>query len=100
MRLLARVSSNTPIFSIKDNLSRKRQLRWRKIGWESIMGKIHKQIISLLENSEKPLSLVEIAEQIGKPEKTVFKALRKLFSEGAIDCDNKSHLYCLAKEQS
>ena len=64
------------------------------------MGKIHKQIISLLEASQKPLSLVEIAEQIGKPEKTVFKALRKLFSEGTIDCDNKNRLYFLVKEES
>jgi DNA-binding IclR family transcriptional regulator len=63
------------------------------------MGKIHKQIISLLETLGKPLSLVEIAEQVEKPEKTVFKALRKLFSEGKINCDNKSHLYSLAKEQ-
>jgi DNA-binding IclR family transcriptional regulator len=63
------------------------------------MGKIHKQIISLLENSN-PLSLAEIAEQIGKPEKTVFKALRKLFSEGTINCDNKSRLYSLTKEQN
>lgn len=62
------------------------------------MAKIHKQIISLLENSEKRLSLVEIAEQIEKPEKTVFKALRKLFSDGKIDCDAKSRLYSLAKE--
>lgn len=64
------------------------------------MGKIDKLIISLLETSGKPLSLVEIAEQIGKSEKTVFKALRKLFSEGTIDCDNKNHLYSLAKGQS
>jgi DNA-binding IclR family transcriptional regulator len=64
------------------------------------MGKIHKQIISLLESSDKPLSLVEIAEQIEKPKKTVFKALRKLFSEGTIDCDNKNRLYSLTKEQS
>jgi DNA-binding IclR family transcriptional regulator len=65
-----------------------------------MMGKIDKIIISLLENSGKPLSLVEIAEKIGKPKKTVFKALRKLFSEGIIDCDNKNRLYSLAKEQS
>ena len=64
------------------------------------MGKIDKLIISLLETSEKPLSLVEIAEQIGKSEKTVFRALRKLFSEGTIDCDNKNHTYYLAKEES
>ena len=64
------------------------------------MGKIHKQIIALFETAEKPLSLVEIAEQIEKPEKTVFKALRKLFSEGTIDCDNKNRLYFLVKEES
>ena len=64
------------------------------------MGKIDKLVISLLETSGKPLSLVEIAERIGKPEKTVFKALRKLFSKGTIDCDNKNRLYSLAKEQS
>jgi len=60
------------------------------------VGKTDKLIISLLESSGKPLSLVEIAEQIGKPEKTVFKALRKLFSEGTIDCDNKNRLYSIA----
>ena len=64
------------------------------------MGKIDKLVISLLETSGKPLSLAEIAEQIGKPEKTVFKALRKLFSEGTIDCDNKNRLYFLTKEQN
>jgi DNA-binding Lrp family transcriptional regulator len=62
------------------------------------MGKIHKQIVKLLENSGKPLSLTEIAEQIGKPEKSVFKALRKLFSDGTIDCDNKIRQYSLAQD--
>jgi DNA-binding IclR family transcriptional regulator len=64
------------------------------------MGKIHKQIVSLLETSGEPLSLVEVAEQIGKPEKKVFKALRKLFSDGAINCDNKNRKYYLTKEES
>ncbi len=62
------------------------------------MGKIHKQIVSLLEMTGEPLSLFEVAEQIGKPEKTVFKALRKLFSDGKIECDNKARKYYLAKE--
>jgi len=62
------------------------------------MGKVEKQIISVLENSRKPLSLVEIADQIGKPPKTVFKSLRKLFDEGKIDCDIKNRQYMLAKE--
>ena len=64
------------------------------------MGKLHKQIVSLLETLEKPLSLVEVAEQVGKPEKTVFKALRKLFSDGTIECDNKNRTYYLAKKES
>lgn len=64
------------------------------------MGKIHKQILSLLETLGKPLSLVEVAEQVGKPEKTVYKALRKLFSEGTIECDNKNRTYYLAKEEN
>jgi DNA-binding IclR family transcriptional regulator len=64
------------------------------------VGKIHKQILSLLETLGKPLSLVEVAEQVGKPEKTVYKALRKLFSEGTIECDNKNRTYYLAKEEN
>ncbi len=64
------------------------------------MGKIDKQIISLLKTSGKGLSLVEIAEQIGKSEKTVYKALRKLFSEGTIDCDNTNRTYYLSKQEN
>ncbi|KPV62478.1 MAG: hypothetical protein AOA66_1333 [Candidatus Bathyarchaeota archaeon BA2] len=62
------------------------------------MGKVEDQIISVLEKSRKPLSLVEIAEQIGKPPKTVFKSLRKLFEKGKIECDNKNRQYTLAKK--
>ena len=62
------------------------------------MGKVEKQIISVLENSRKPLSLVEIADQIGKPQKTVFKSLRKLFEKEKIDFNAKNHQYTLAKE--
>jgi DNA-binding IclR family transcriptional regulator len=62
------------------------------------MGKVEKQVISALENSEKPLSLVEIADQIGKPPKTVFKSLRKLFEQEKVECDHKNRRYTLAKE--
>lgn len=62
------------------------------------MGKVEKQIISVLENSGKPMSLVEIADQIGKPPKTVFKSLRKLFEKREIDFDAKNRQYTLAKE--
>ncbi len=62
------------------------------------MGKVEDQIISVLENSKKPLGLVEIADQIGKPTKTVFKSLRKLFQKGKVDFDAKGRQYTLAKE--
>jgi DNA-binding IclR family transcriptional regulator len=62
------------------------------------MGKVDKQIISALENSKKPLSLVELADKLGKPPKTVFKSLRKLFEKGKVECDHKARQYSLAKE--
>ena len=65
---------------------------------ESIMAKIHKQIITLL--SEKPMTIVELAEKLEKTEKKVFNALKKLFSEDKINCDNKTRQYYLEKEQS
>jgi len=62
------------------------------------LGKVEEQIIEVLQKSVKPLTLVEIAEQIGKPPKKVFNPLRKLFEEGRVDCDNQSRTYRLAKE--
>ena len=62
------------------------------------MGKVEEQVISVLKNSGKPLSLTEIAEQIGKSPKAVFKSLRKLFEEGKIDGDVRTRKYALAKE--
>jgi len=62
------------------------------------MGKLDEQVFSILKNSGKSLTLPEIAEQMGKPPKTVFKALQKLFAEGKIDCDVKSRQYIVAKE--
>jgi len=62
------------------------------------MGKVEDQIVSLLGNSDKPLTLDEIASQIGKPSKTVFRSLRKLFEEGKVDCDIKTRRYTLTKK--
>lgn len=62
------------------------------------MGKVDEQVFSVLKSSGKPLTLAEIAEQIGKPTKTVFKALQKLFSEGKLDCDVKNRQYMVVKE--
>ena len=62
------------------------------------MGKVDEQVVALLKNSERPLTLVEIAEKLGKPPKTIFKALQKLFSEGKVDCDVSTRRYTFAKE--
>jgi DNA-binding Lrp family transcriptional regulator len=64
------------------------------------MAKIHKQIISLLETSDKPLPLAEIAEKLEKSEKKVYSALKKLFSDGEIDSDAKTRSYFLVKKKS
>ena len=63
------------------------------------LGKVDEQVVALLKNSESPLTLIEIAEKLDKPTKTVFKALQKLFSEGKITCDISTRRYTLAKEQ-
>lgn len=62
------------------------------------MGKVEEQIVDLLQKTGKPMTLVEIAEQVQKPSKSVFKALQKLFGDGKIDCDARTHSYALAKK--
>lgn len=62
------------------------------------MGKVDDQIIEVLKKAGKPLTLAEIAEQIGKPPKKIFSGLRKLFEAGKVDCDLKVHTYSLAKQ--
>jgi len=62
------------------------------------LGKTEEQIVEVLQKSNKPLTLVEIAEQLGKPPKKVFNPLRKLFEDGRVNCDIKAHTYRLAKE--
>jgi DNA-binding Lrp family transcriptional regulator len=62
------------------------------------MGKIDEQIIALLQKSGKPMALVEIADELGKPPKTVFKGLQKLFTQGKISSDVKTRTYALVKE--
>jgi DNA-binding IclR family transcriptional regulator len=62
------------------------------------LGKVDEQIVALLKNSQSPMTLVEIAEKLGKPPKTIFKALQKLFGEGKIDCDIRTRRYTLVKE--
>jgi DNA-binding IclR family transcriptional regulator len=61
------------------------------------LGKVDEQIVALLKSSSSPLTLVEIAEKLGKPPKNVFRALQKLFGEGKIECDIRTRRYTLAK---
>ena len=58
------------------------------------MAKIHNDILKLL--SEKPMTLVEIAETLEKTEKKTFNALKKLFSDGKINTNAKTRKYSLA----
>ncbi len=62
------------------------------------MGKAEDLIVSVLQKTGKPMTLVEIAEQAGKPPKKVFSSLRKLFEAGTVDCDLKNHTYQMAKQ--
>ncbi len=59
------------------------------------MAKLDEDVISLLKTSP-PLTLAEIAEKLGKPEKAVFRALRRLFEKGMIKCINRK--YALMKK--
>jgi DNA-binding IclR family transcriptional regulator len=56
-----------------------------------VVEKLESQIVSALQNSGKPLTLSEIALQVGIPEKKVYKSLRKLFEKGKIDCNNRRY---------
>jgi DNA-binding IclR family transcriptional regulator len=55
------------------------------------MGKLEEVVISALKDSGEALTLAEIAEKIGQPEKKVFKELRSLFEKGLIDTENKRY---------
>lgn len=59
------------------------------------MGKLEAVVISALKDSDKALTLAEIAGKIGQPEKKVFKELRSLFEKGLIDTEN--HRYKLSE---
>lgn len=59
------------------------------------MAKLDEDVVALLKNSG-PLTLAEIAEKLGKPEKAVFRALKRLFEKELIDSKNRK--YVLAKK--
>ena len=61
-----------------------------------LLGKLDKPVLELLQNSAQPLTLAEIAQRLNKPEKTVFKALRRLFETGQIE--TKGRQYAIANK--
>jgi len=61
------------------------------------LGKLDKPVLELLQSSSKPLTLAEIAQKLNKPEKTIYKTLKRLFEKGQID--TRGRQYTIAKEQ-
>jgi len=59
------------------------------------LNKVDELVVSTLKSANKGLTLAEIADRIGEPEKKVFRSLRKLFENEMIDCENRQ--YKLAK---
>lgn len=55
------------------------------------LNKVDELVIATLKNSDKPLTLAEIAQKTGESEKKVFKALRKLFENEIVDCQNRQY---------
>ncbi|MFB0501461.1 MAG: hypothetical protein ACETVP_03235 [Candidatus Bathyarchaeia archaeon] len=55
------------------------------------MAKLDDEIISLLKDSGVSMTLKEIAAKVGKPEKAVFKALRRLFEKEKVSCVNRQY---------
>lgn len=55
------------------------------------MPKPDEVVLTLLKESKESLTLAEIAERTGLPEKKVFKALRKLFAQELIDTENRCY---------
>ena len=59
------------------------------------LNKVDELVVSTLKDSEKGLTLKEIAEKTGQTEKKIFRVLRKLFENEMIQCEN--HMYRLLK---
>jgi DNA-binding IclR family transcriptional regulator len=55
------------------------------------MGKLEEVVISALKDSGSGLTLAEIAQKTGQPEKKVYKELRSLFEKGLIDSENRRY---------
>ncbi|MCK4634111.1 HTH domain-containing protein [Candidatus Bathyarchaeota archaeon] len=57
----------------------------------SLLGKLDKPVLELLQNSSKPLTLAEIAQKLDKPEKAVYRTLKRLFEKGKINSKGRQY---------
>jgi uncharacterized membrane protein len=55
------------------------------------LNKVDEAVVAAMKSAGKGLTLKEIAEKSGQPEKKVFKSLRKLFQNEMIECENKQY---------
>jgi len=55
------------------------------------VAKLDEEIVTLLKESGVPMTLKEIAAKVGKPEKAVFKALKRLFEKEKVECINRQY---------
>jgi predicted transcriptional regulator len=55
------------------------------------LNKVDELVVSTLKNVNSGLTLAEIAEKTGESEKKVFKALRKLFENEMVNCQNRRY---------
>jgi len=55
------------------------------------VAKLDDEIVSLLKETGAPMTLKEIAAKLGKREKTVFKALQRLFEKEKLNCFNRQY---------
>jgi DNA-binding IclR family transcriptional regulator len=57
------------------------------------MGKIDDIVHEFMKNTKESLTLKEIAERVGQPEKKVYKALRKLFENGQLESRERKYKF-------
>jgi DNA-binding IclR family transcriptional regulator len=56
-----------------------------------LLGKLDKPLLELLHSSPEALTLVEIAERLDKPQKAVYKTLKRLFEKGQIESKGRQY---------
>lgn len=56
-----------------------------------MLGKLDKPVLEALQSSSKPLTLAEIAQRLDKPEKAVYRTLKRLFEKGKINSKGRQY---------